>query len=397
VNRPRSFLQALLLTGMIFLLGTAGPSQAAPKGRTLEELERKLAERDRKLAERDAVIADLLRRVESLERQVGQSLPTASDAQRSSPPPAPQADARTGAAAARNAPVDRDEAAEDSNRALERSLVITGGLLLPAGTFELQPSIQYSFSRIGGVPIATGTGVTTAARDVRSDNVTASLGLRAGLPWTSQLDITLPFLYGTSDVIIGGTKDSTSAAGLGDLQVGLSKQLTQDREWVPGLIGSVTWKPATASASVVNLFSPTNTASRPISLTTGFDAVALGLTAIKRKDPLVFFGGYAHSFVFPDRRGGTKVSPGDSNGMNVGAILAASPDVSLRSSFNASYTDAFRLNGRKVEGSGEVIGTFEVGTSVTLSDSVLLDVVAGAGVTSAAPDFLVNVSMPIRF
>jgi hypothetical protein len=37
------------------------------------------------------------------------------------------------------------------------------------------------------------------------------------------------------------------------------------------------------------------------------------------------------------------------------------------------------------------------GTSVTLSDSVLLDVVAGAGVTSAALDFLVNVSMPIRF
>jgi hypothetical protein len=91
------------------------------------------------------------------------------------------------------------------------------------------------------------------------------------------------------------------------------------------------------------------------------------------------------------------VSPGDSNGVNFGAILAASPEVSLRGSFGVTYTDPFRLNGLKIEGSDEVSGLFEVGGSVTLSESVLLDVVAGAGVTSAAPDFRINVSLPVRF
>jgi hypothetical protein len=344
VNPPCGFPSPLCFSVGLALLGAAFPVGATPERNTADELEQKLAERD-------AVIAGLLRRVEALERQLGIPTPAAEPQKGLPPPPSRQPDTRSGSAPApgNGTPADRIQTLEDSSRALERSLVVTGGLLLPQGTFEVQPSIQYSFGRTDSVRAPRDGVPATSTQDVRSDDFTGSLGVRVGLPWTSQLDVSLPFVYSKTQVTFGGAADSSSAAGLGDIQIGLSKQLSRDRDWVPGLIGSVVWKPATASANIVDFVSPTNTAARPISLTTGFDAVALGLTAIKRKDPLVFFGGYSHLFVLSDRRDGTEVSPGDSNGVNFGAILAASPEVSLRGSFGVTYTDPFRLNGLKIE------------------------------------------------
>ncbi len=117
------------------LLGARGAALA----QSVEELKRAIAERD-------AVILELKQRLEVLERG-----------------PAP----RGGPAPGVPAPTAEDD--EELGRALERTLVQQGGLLLRPSTYELQPEASYAnWDRSRG-PMRYVAGT--------------SLSLRAGLPW----------------------------------------------------------------------------------------------------------------------------------------------------------------------------------------------------------------------
>ena len=129
----------------------------------------------------------------------------------------------------------------------------------------------------------------------------------------------------------------------------------------------------------------------------GFDAVQTTLTAVKCKDPLVFLGSYTHSFNLAAQRNGFSIAPGDAFAFSLQTLLAVSPDVSLSTAFTASYAGDSRVNGRKVEASGQTIGILQLGASIALSDAVLLIATVGAGLTQATPDFLFGVAMPVRF
>jgi hypothetical protein len=209
-----------------------------------------------------------------------------------------------------------------------------------------------------------------------------------GLPWKSQLELNVPVIYQRTESNTGGLAQARDATGLGDLQATLSKQILQDSGWQPALIGSVSYKAPTASSRLVNL---TNGS------TLGFPGVGIGLTAVKRRDPLVFFGGYSHEFNQPDRRGGVKVRPGDSDSITLGGILAASPDVSLRMQFLVEHSREFRLDGARQPGLGFTAGIVSFGASMALSESTVVDVEFGAGLTQDSPDFTAAVSFPIRF
>ena len=54
-------------------------------------------------------------------------------------------------------------------------------------------------------------------------------------------------------------------------------------------------------------------------------------------------------------------------------------------------------DGNEIAGSDQVIGTFVIGASATLSARVLLDVTAGIGLTEDASDYFVRFSLPIQF
>src|SRR6478752_5322088 len=115
-----------------------------------------------KLQERDQVIADLQRRVQQLEQRVG-GVPQASESTKAAQLPAAPSDKVVAGQSARQAPANEaaketppaaaaqsktgagsfvvdEEAAE---RALERTLVQTGALLLPFGLAEIQPYVNY--------------------------------------------------------------------------------------------------------------------------------------------------------------------------------------------------------------------------------------------------------------
>lgn len=266
-----------------------------------------------------------------------------------------------------------EDAREDSNRALERALVRESGMLLPSGRFEVEPNLVYSHS-------------TAATNAFRRDAYGPGLVIRAGLPRRVQIDLTLPYVFERRRSA-GLTSD---ASGIGDVTLGVSHQIMAERASVPGLVGSLAY---TASTGKNTLFEN----AMPVALGSGFRTVQASLTAIKRVDPLVFFGSYSFTHAFAANHGGLRVDPGNSHGLRFGTALATSPDTSLRAAFNVTFYDTTNVGGVALAESDDPLALLEVGGSVVISERTALDVLVGAGLTRNAPDYRITVALPIRF
>lgn len=303
------------------------------------------------IAERDATIRELRERIKVLE---GVEDP--------------------GSGLAANAPADprpaRDESAtaaedEELSRALERTLVQQGGLLLPPGSYELQPEASYAHWDKSRGPL-------------RRESV-AALTLRAGLPWESQFQVRVPYVH---TVVAGG-----SAAGLGDIDLSLSRQLAQEKAGWPGLVGSIGWSARTGRENF----------SGGAATGSGFNVLHGDLTAIKRHDPLMFYGGVSYASAFARRISGVDTAPGDSLGLRLGGVLAASPDVAVNIGLNLGFVRPVRFNGQPLPDSDTVIGTLQIGVGTVLTRSMLLNVSTDLRITGRVPDFRLGASLPIRF
>jgi hypothetical protein len=362
-------MAASLAIGLIVADPLPAHAQAASDAPTVEELLRE--------------IEQLRRRVETLERQVG--------ATAAEPPPAAQEEERDEAAAPAGPPpaeIGAIEATEQEvERALERALVQTGALLLPAGTAEIEPSFSYSRQEEDAPVFVSEDGEQSlAAGKARSDSLEAGLALRVGLPLDSQFQIDVPYLYEddstvTQTALAAPREESRDSSGFGDVGVILSKALLRERGWRPNLFGSVQWDTDTGETE------------DGIPLGSGFHELSGTLTASKRQDPLVFVLDVAYTTSLEDN----DVDPGDQISFSIGTLLAASPETSLRFFLSQSFVDEVEVGGREIPGSDQVVGTFVIGASSIVSARVLLDVTAGIGLTEDASDYFVRVSLPIQF
>jgi hypothetical protein len=362
-----------LVVGLIAADPRSAQAQATSVAPTVEELQRKLDERD-------AIIADLLRRVEALERAAAVApAEVAPPSKQGKEVPAPTPRAKIGAI---EAPKE-----EEAERALERALVQVGALLLPVGTAQIEPNFSYIRQQVDTPVFLTQGGERFLAEDeVRRDSLEASLTLRAGLPFDSQLELDVPYRYSNESTVTrvlfaARLEEERDASGFGDVSVGLAKTLLRERGWWPDLIGRVQWDTNTGKTE------------NGISLGTGFHEIRGSLTAVKRQDPLVFVGGVSYETTF--ERGG--VDPGAKIGFSIGTVLAASPETSLRFFLNQAFINEVERDGREIPGTDQTIGTFTFGVSSILAARVLFDITAGIGLTEDSADYFVNVSLPIRF
>ena len=152
---------------------------------------------------------------------------------------------------------------DELDRALERTLVREGALVLPPWVSELTPQFSYAHWDKVQNPYVR-------------NSYTAALGYRLGLPWGFQVSAGLPYTYSEF-------RDGTSNSGLGDAGFLLSKELFLESSWTPNLVGSVGWTSPTSTGS--------GNTTTPIPYVSGFQA---GLTASKRLDPLVVFGSVSY-------------------------------------------------------------------------------------------------------
>jgi hypothetical protein len=300
-------------------------TSAAASAQSIEELQRIIEERE-------ARIEELNRRIETLEKNA--------------PPPASEED-------------------EELNRALERTLVQQGGLVLRPGIYEVEPQASY----------AHWDKSRSSLRHVSE----LALGFRAGLGWDSQFQLRVPYVHVSTS--------NGSATGLGDVDVSLSRQFTRESRSLPSLVAALGWLSRTGDDGF----------DGGVPTGGGFNALQAGLTALKRMDPLVYFAGL--SYVAPRSRqiAGSEVAPGDTAGLRLGGILAATAQTSLNAGLNLGFVRAARVAGQRVPDSDTVLGTFQVGFGTILTRRAMLNLSADLRVTGNVPNFRLNATLPIRF
>jgi hypothetical protein len=397
----------------------------------------------RQLDERAALIQDLMRRLDALERQVGQSAsavprqdqapgktrsrtarmrasssrgvngygmqraaqaPTAPGAKapatRDASPgaatvPAPSgkqtAQAQNGGQAPETpkpqAPGQVTATEEEAERALERSLVATGVLLLPFGQVEVEPIASY-VRREAHVPalFSINGDQVLAQQKVRRNEFQQSLSLRGGLPFDAQLEFNLPYTEvdqeNVTNVQVATLSRSTTGWGLGDLSLGVAKTVLREKNWWPDLITRFTWTAPTGQFK-----------SNDVVLGNDSNQLRGQVVALKRQDPLAFSAQVFYETTF--ERNGFEL--GDNLGLSGGLFLATSPETSLQLSLSQEFVQDSKLNGKKQKGSDQVASVLNLGFSSILTRNVLLQMVVGVGLTDDAPDYSVELSLPIRF
>jgi hypothetical protein len=344
---------------------------------------------NRQIQQRDAVIRDLTRRIEALERQAAPAAPQPTPAPAAAPPAEPAAPPPAGGES-KPAPgaIEVDEQAAE--RALERTLVAGGALLLPAGQAEIEPAFNYIRRENNDIPVLVDVGggdLVLANQKVERNELKPLLGFRAGLPWDTQLELSLPYNLTQQDEILDlgaagrETRDGWGH-GLGDLTVGLAKTVLREGVVRPDLVARVTYNTGFGDKE-----------DNGITLDGGYSSVTGSLVALKRQDPLAFVvsGFYQKSFDEDN------VNLGDQYGFSLGTLLAASPETSLRFQLQTTFVDDIEVDGTTINDSNQVQGVLIVGASSILGRGVLLDVSGGIGLTNDAPDYFISISLPIRF
>lgn len=225
----------------------------------------------------------------------------------------------------------------------------TGALLLPFGQAEVEPSFSYARRTTNAPAFVTQNGTTfLGEREFRRNEFNFGLGLLFGLPLDSQLELAYPYQYvdQTTVDMVGFTEQQASddgGHGFGDFQVGIAKTfLREDGGWWPDLVGRITYDSDTGKTIDGNM-----------AFGSGFHELSGSLSATKRQDPLAFIGSFSYETAF-EKDG---IEPGDELGVAIGAILAASPETSLRFVLGQRFINEVEVDGQNVSGSDKVVGT----------------------------------------
>ena len=397
----------LALLGSALSGSTAAHAQSSEA--TIEQLQKEIRQRD-------AIIRSLIRRVERLERQVGTgasaapspvagptgsaagsvarsqagaqppaaTVATAEPAESTSGPAGPKISPPSPAGATQQAadtnppaPGQLDVSEEAAERALERTLVATGNLLVPKGFAEVQPLFSYTRRE----------QPTQVLFNLNRNEFSWALDMRLGLPWESQFEIALPYNLAqqqVTDIAVTPPQQVSNSWGnsFGDLTIGLAKTFVHESGWIPELLGRVTYEIPTGPQSRNNVPLPSDRS-----------LLGFSLTATKRQDPLVFVatGGYTKSFQTD------QINPGDQVNFLTGVFLASSPETSLRAVLQSNFVEAVRINDVTFRGSDTVQTVLNFGVSSILGRGILADLQVGGGLTSSAPKYSVTLSGTYRF
>jgi hypothetical protein len=389
---------------VIDLVDAQGPPVGAPR-RPESPSDEAIGELHEQLRRRDAQIAGLLARVEQLERrgllvESDLDMVAAGGSGGSGPPlgPSPPAPAASEeaeqhhsakAAGAQAAPGQFEVEEKEIDRALERTLVQTGVLLLPYGKAEIEPSFSYARWKVDTPTFVNENGtVFVGEQEVRRNDFQTAQSLRFGLPFDTQLELSLPYRYVDESTVtkvgFGERREAdSSGSGYGDLTVGVAKTLLRENGgWWPDVVGRVRWDTDTGKSL-----------SGDVPTGGGFNELAGSLSVVKRQDPLAFVGGVSYETTFEK----DDIQPGDALGFSVGTILAASPDTSLRLGLDQRFVNEASVSGHSIDGSDQTIGTLSIGVASILGHGVLLNGAVDIGLTDDAPDYAVRASLPVQF
>lgn len=375
---------------LLICLGLPFYVQAETEDATIKQL-------TKKLEQRDAIINDLLQRVEQLERRIGGT----SDVQTNQKPLGHPSPAKT-KTAKKEQPKDTkpskpagpgtfevDE--QSAERALERSLNVSGALLLPAWSVELQPFFSYSRSETVGESQVFGNedAVFADRTKINQNNFRLGLTTRIGLPFDSQLELTFPYRYNeiTKESSITEIASTDSAFEAGDLSIGIAKTLLREKNWWPDVIGRITWDTATGKTVAGDVF-----------IEDGIHELQFSFTALKRLDPLALFGTVSYQTAFESKNAlfGDDYKPGDQYTIFLGVSLATSPETSLSAALQTAHSEKDERNGHRIFGTNQLASSLVFGASWVVGRGSLISFSPAIGLTDDAADFSASLSWSYR-
>ena len=338
----------LMTASLISVTGTAVAQVTPAPSATTTETE---AETLRKqLAAQQAINQQLKQRVEALEREIAANRksegPLIVGLDASAPP-------------AREIPQSSDAPIS----AIEEALGEKGLVLLPTGMYRLTPSVSWAHG---------GRGIN------RVDSYAMGLSIEAGLPMG--MSVALRQSYAWIDT------EFESRSGRGNTSVSLAKKLNNETDSMPSFVARLGYAHDNGDTDI----------------TDGFKAYSAGISAVKRADPLVFYGGASYvyrpsEFRVSQNDTSIRVELGETYGLNMGVSLAATPDVSLDAGLSFAFTKNVKVDGAPIAGTRSTAGYIDLGTGIRLTRNLFLSLSAAAGVTDDAADFIFSVSLPYRF
>ncbi|WP_456401348.1 transporter [Persephonella sp.] len=296
-------------------------------------------------------------------------------------------------------------------------------VLLPKSKFEVESSFSYvyysanqiylsSFAILDPVFLTLGEfGIKNARRHIIQYNISIRYGILKNL----QFEVSIPYVYRNERLSVIGTSQQgdkenvVEERGFGDVSFSLSYQPLRETGVRPALITFLAFK-TKSGKSPFDLDDPEN----QLPTGSGYYAVRTGINLTKTIDPVVVFGGISYSYNMEEKvekfyknpnTGDIsrldKINPGDTFSYSIGFAYALSYNFSLNFQFAQDYTFSTesKVNGKKstVPNSTLNSAVLRLGTGWGLTDRSSLNVSLTIGLTSDAPNYIIEFRYPYRF
>lgn len=294
----------------------------------------------------------------------------------------------------------------------ETILIEKGGILLPPGTFVVEPGVQYSHTSRTRISISGFTLFEAIvlgriiSEDVKRDIITPFINLRVGLAKDLQFEVKVPWMYRRDKEFFisgdSGIERTIEGKNWGDIDAALYYQLVRERGSIPDIVLNIRGKSITGKDPYGLETELVEGKERLAELPTGSGhyGISSGLTFVKSSDPAALFLtlGYFYNF---ERNVGVKrgvdygkIKPGDSLEFGLGMAYALNEKLSTSISYQERLTFKSKQNGKKVTNSDVNVGIMYFGGSYALSNKTALSLSVGIGVTNDAPDVTVELRTP---
>ena len=302
----------------------------------------------------------------------------------------------------------------EPEKAREELLLKSGAVLLPAGTLQVEPSIEYTHVSTDRIAISGFTIFEAIVigrirvDDIERDIITSALNVRYGVTDRLQVEARVPYVYRQDTELLGvGTNNQSELSidghDLGDIEFSASYQVLTQDGYIPGTVLRLRTRFPTGQSAfdietqTVNVAGADQDRLAEAPTGTGFYAAAPGATFIWRADPVAFFTGGSYTFNLPQDQGEFgNIDPGDTVEFFAGMNVGLSDRVGINFSFVDQITFETEVEGETQIGTGLNDARLAVGASVGLNSFMSLLAAASAGLTDESPDFSFVISVPIN-
>lgn len=287
-------------------------------------------------------------------------------------------------------------AEEKRAESIERTLQQRGSVLLGKGKWQIEPSVSwahFSSNRINIqgfsiLPVLVIGDIST--EEVKRDVYIQNLSLKYGLLNNFQTEVKIPYRGEHDRITVSSTSESTrQTQGLGDIEIGISRQIGWEHGLMPDLIAAFAVKTPTGRE-------PYN---HDIGLGTGHWSYRASLIGVKSSDPAVVFGSLSYTYNMKrnniDNFG--DIDPGDTLGYSLGTAIALSYKTAITFAFDNSVTFRMKRNGRYLADSFLNVANFKTGLNWAINERWSMDVSVSMGLTKDSPDVSLEFRFPFVF